>query len=127
MKAFLLASASLLLVSACQTAQMQPAGRVRGDSRTVTATELSVATQTDLYAYVQAERPRWLQSRSPGSLGGPALGVLVFINNQRLGGTEQLRSITVSAVQQIRFYDAAEAQQRFNVRNAGGVISVITK
>lgn len=121
----LLLAASMVVATACQTAQ--PAlPRTRGDSRTVTVTELSTATQTNLYAYVSAERPRWLQSRAPANLGGQSLTVVVFLNNQRIGGVDQLRQLPLAGVREMRYYDASEAQQRFNVRDAGGVISVIT-
>ena len=123
----LLVVASTVLFAACQSAHTGRPVRDRGDSRTVTATDLSTATQTNLLAYIRAERPRWLESRSPRNLGGRALDIFVFVDDQRLGGIDQLRNISLSGVRQIRFYDASEAQQRFNVRDAGGVINVITK
>jgi hypothetical protein len=98
----------------------------RSDSVTITADELSQATQLNLYDYIAAYHPRWLQSRSPENMQGRALDIVVYVDNSMLGGTTVLRSITLSGVGMVRFYDAPEAQQRFNVRDAGGVIQVIT-
>jgi len=123
----LFAALSLALVAACSKATQSGEGTAsRGDTRTVTAADLSASTQTNLYDYVAANRPRWLQSRAPGNLGGQSLSVVVFLNSTRLGGPDQLKSISLPGVRQIRYYDAAEAQQRFNVRDAGAVIQVTT-
>jgi hypothetical protein len=104
-----------------------PAARTRSDSKTVTAEELSQATQVNLYDYVSAYRPRWLQSRSPSNLRGQGLDVVVFVDDSRLGATSLLKGVSPLGVKMIRYYDAAEAQQRFNVREVGAVIQVVTE
>ena len=98
----------------------------RSDSMTISADELSQATQLNVYDYVAAYRPRWLQSRSPSNMQGRALDVVVYVDNSLLGGTTLLKGVTLSGVTMIRFYDASEAQQRFSAHDAGGVIQVIT-
>jgi hypothetical protein len=98
----------------------------RSDSMTISADELSQATQLNLYDYIAAYRPRWLQSRSPSNMQGRALNIVVYVDNSLLGGTTLLKGVTLSGVTMIRFYDASEAQQRFSAHDAGGVIQVIT-
>lgn len=119
---------SVMLVAAACSANPGPnSGRPRSDSRTITQAELATATQTNLYDYIAVARPRWLQSRAPANMGGRSLAVAVFLNGQNIGGPQQLRSFSLDGVSIIRFYDASEAQARFNVRDVGAVIQVITQ
>ena len=92
----------------------------RGDSKTVTESELAVATQLNLYDYVAAERPRWLAT----SRGLP---LVIFVDDTRLGGAATLRTLTTGTVRMLRYFEASAAQQRFNGRDIGTVIQVITR
>lgn len=92
----------------------------RGDSKTVTEGELSVATQLNLYDYVAAERPRWLVTTR-------GLPLVIYLDDTRLGGAATLRTLTTGSVRMLRYYEASAAQQKFNGRDIGTVIQVITK
>lgn len=124
--------ASAALVAACSSTTPGPEGPgPRSDSRTVTQSDLQAATQANLYDYVVAARPRWLQGRGPTRIGAGAgetrLAIAVFHNNHNLGGPEALRGFPLSGVQALRYFDAAEAQARFNVRDIGAIIQIITQ
>ncbi|HET7187171.1 MAG TPA: hypothetical protein VFI52_03410 [Gemmatimonadaceae bacterium] len=93
---------------------------VRGDSKTVTENELAVATQLNLYDYVAAERPRWLATSRK-------LPLVIFVDDTRLGDAATLRTLTTGSVRMLRFFEASAAQQKFNGRDIGTVIQVITK
>jgi hypothetical protein len=94
----------------------------RGDSKTITAGDLKMATQLNLLDYVVAERPHWL--RTPD--GRPS-AVVVYLNGTRLGGPSTLRDITISTVTSVRYYDAPEAHQKFTGVDRGPVIQVIPR
>ena len=116
----LLAVAAILACStATQTAD--PAG-ARGDSRTITAADLSTASQLNLYDYVKATHPRWLVS-----VGGERdFPVSVYVNDSQLGPVETLKTVGLRDVRLVRYYDASGAQARFNRVNMGPVIQVVT-
>jgi hypothetical protein len=119
-----LAVVALWLTAACAH---QPSGGsespiVRGDARTATTTELANATQLNLYDYLAAERPRWLQ---PEPTTGTA--PTVYVDDAQLGGIGTLRSVTLSQVTLARYYDIAAAQQKFGGRHFGPVIEVLTR
>jgi hypothetical protein len=97
---------------------------VRGDSKTVTASELAVATQLNLYDYVAAERPRWLKG---SGLNGRALPLVIFLDDTRLGSAPTLKSLTTGSVRMLRYFEASAAQQKFTGRDIGPVIQVITR
>jgi len=89
--------------------------------------EIEASTALDAYAMVQEARPLWFHSRGVVSLRDPNAGVLqVYLNGMQFGDVNRLREIQLSEVRQLRFYGAAEAQQRYGTGHAGGVIDVST-
>jgi hypothetical protein len=117
-----LCAIALLVVSGCASPSAGSEGApIRGDSRTAVAAELAIATQLNLYDYLRAERPQWLQQQARNS------PVVVFVDDARLGSPSTLRGVTLASVSSVRYYDASAAQQKFNGRDLGPVIHVITK
>lgn len=98
----------------------------RGDSKTITEADLGRATQMNLYDYIQAERPRWLQLGA-GSRTGRAYPTVVFMDDTRIGPAETLKGISFPGVRLVRFYEASAAQQKFTGRDLGPVIQVVTR
>jgi len=89
--------------------------------------EIEASTALDAYALVQEARPLWLHSRGVVSIQDPTAGVLqVYLNGMQFGDVNKLREIQLSEIRQLRFYGAADAQQRFGTGHAGGVIEVST-
>jgi hypothetical protein len=102
------------------------------------------------YDAVSALRPEWLQIRGSRSLtpgldpvvvdgtGGVAVvsgttpltdesdAIQIYVDYVRVGGLEQLRNVDVANVQDIYFFDAAQATQRFGGGNPHGAILVLT-
>ena len=66
-------------------------------------------------------RPHFLQS----GLGVPEQPV-VYLNEMRQGGPDQLRSIPVSVILEIRYFTPINADLRFHTTNPGGAIAVST-
>lgn len=116
--------ATLSLALACAAAHDPDFETVgpRGDSKTITAGDLKVATQINLLDYVAAERPHWL--RRPD--GRPTQAV-VYLSGTRLGGPSTLRNVTISTVASVRYFDASEAQQKFSGVDRGPVIQIIPR
>jgi hypothetical protein len=94
----------------------------RGDSKSLTRADLTVATQLNLLDLIAAERPQWLRA----SDGRPA-PVVVYLDDARLGGPATLAGLTRHAITSVRYYEASAAQQRFSGRDRGPVIHVVTK
>jgi hypothetical protein len=123
MRPRLLLLAALAATLACASApgsQVEPAGP-RGDTKTITAADIARATQLNLLDFIVAERPQWL--RGPDGRVAP---VTVYVDDSRMGGSSTLRSITLSTVSLVRYYEATAAQQKFNGADRGAVIHVIT-
>ena len=90
--------------------------------------EFSTTTAVDGLALVMEYRPNWLHSRGVVSIMNPSAGDLeVYINGVRAGDLNRLREVSIMAIRELRFLGAGEAQQRYGVGHAGGVIEVVLK
>src|SRR5882672_9336195 len=96
-------------------------------SNLIEGPEIEASTALDAYALVQEARPLWLHSRGPVSIQDPTAGVLqVYLNGMQYGDVSRLRELMRTEIREIRFYGAAEAQQRYGTGHVGGVIEVST-
>jgi len=112
-------------------AEPAPAGEkptVRRQANIITEEELAKSTARNGLQAVQMLRPDWLRGRGATSIRetSPAQ-VVVYVNEQRLGGPEQLEGISVSAIKSLRHMSASEATNRWGTGHTGGVISVTTR
>jgi len=86
----------------------------RGDINVLTAAEMADAPVSNLYEAVEKLRPRWLQIRTRRSINMES-EVSVFMNRLYLGGPEELRSIGLNGVAQLRYLDGALASATLRV------------
>lgn len=70
--------------------------------------EIDASDAQDAYELIQRLRPRWLMVRGSRSMTN-STGILVFMNNTRMGGIDALRQISVRGIGSIRYLDAAQA------------------
>lgn len=96
-----------------------------GDSRLITVADLATATQSNLYDFLMALRPRWFTVTSVGIQSRQAYTITVFVEDTKLGEPETLRTLPTTGVKAVRYYDAAASQQKFPGRGLGPVIQVI--
>jgi hypothetical protein len=118
---------AICVPAACASRGSAPpsARRSRGD-RNVLTRELMVKDRfSNVYDAVQALRSQWLRPRGPESFLLP-LVVWVYLDDNRLGTVETLRSIQPSLVTSVRFYDGPSATGRWGVGHGAGVIHVST-
>ena len=108
------------------TIRARPASHPRiRNSNLIDREELESSTAIDAYALVQQARPNWLHQRGAISLRDPTAGVIqVYFDGQQFGDVNKLREINTQNVRELRFLGAAEAQMRYGVGHAGGVIEV---
>ena len=98
------------------------------NSGTLTQEEFEGTTALDAYALIQEFRPNWLHTRGAMSIMDPTAGDIdVFLNGVETGGVSRLREIVVQDLRELRFLNGGEAQMRYGLGHAGGVIEVWTK
>ena len=109
-------AASLLLLSACQSAarssRPDPEGR---DPYLILAAELEKSPRANLYDAVWELRPRWFTRSSRADVGD----VIVYVGDQLVGRADALRRFQTSQVVELRYLSATEAQVRYGQNNRG--------
>jgi len=108
-----------------------PAGTkptIRRQANLITEAELAQSPARNALQAVQMLRPDWLRGRGAVSIREttPAQAV-VYVNEQRLGGPEQLEGIATSAIISLRFISSSEATNRWGTGHGGGAIAVTTR
>jgi hypothetical protein len=118
--------AAVCVVGAGGCVGRSPAGRPPRIDRTVLSRDQMLkAKYSTVYDAVLALRPNWLRPRGPESFVLPTV-VWVYVDEQRLGDVETLRTIQTSQVSTVRFYDGPSATGRWGVGHNAGVIHVST-
>ena len=126
MSRWVLPIALLLLSSACAPNGVS-ANRV-GARTVILEEEILDSGARNAYDLVQIRRPQWLRVRGNQSMTNPSPETpTVYFDNTRMGGSDALRSISLAAVQSIRFLSAAQANLRWGVGNSHGAIVISTE
>lgn len=103
----------------------------RRDRYNITADDMKDLQVTTLYEVVQRLHPEWLTSRTsagPSARVNAGEGdVQVYLDTQRAGGVDMLKTLQIGSAASLRFYPPNEAQSRFGNGNNGGVIQVVSR
>jgi hypothetical protein len=76
----------------------------------LSATEVANIGGTTAYDVVSRLRPRWLRANATGSISDVRSQVtLVYLDGQKLGGLEALKTVSASGIQSMQFLDAVRA------------------
>ena len=91
----------------------------KSDPDVITTSEIESQPFRDAYDIVQRLRPAWFTRKSgsatarrigvSGSSSSIGAGLLVYLNNARLGGVDALRQLSASNIESLQFLDAATA------------------
>ena len=126
MHASIQAAVLLVFTLAAVSCSSRPGGTPAGPDRNlITRVQLAETRFTNVYDAVASLRPNWLTTKFRDSFVSPG-EVLVYHDNIRLGGVENLRDIATHSVESVRFYDPAAASARWGLDHGHGVIFVST-
>ena len=118
------------VLAACASSGARSAGS--GNRDILTRQELQAYDSQDAYEVIRRLRNSWLNVRATGSVRDPAnLGsetqIQVYIDGVRTArGIEDLKSIDVSDVREIRYINARDATMAYGTDHGAGAIMVIT-
>lgn len=115
----------LIITSATACASGQPSsGDVgRPDANLITQEQIRHHNFRNAYDAVQALHPNWLETKGVDSLRNPSQ-VLVYVDNSRMGGINELRYVASAGIGYIRYYNGTEASTRWGLGHGAGVIFV---
>jgi hypothetical protein len=123
--AFIRSAILSVLVFAC--AARAPSSSIPLEDRNVlTQAQLIEQGFANALEAVQALRPNWLQTRGANTLITSQTAVLVYLNDNRLGGIETLSSVITPSIVTIRHFDGIAATARWGLDHGQGVILIST-
>ena len=99
----------------------------RTDRNLLTYEQIQETNKQNVYDVVESLRSNWLRTRGPTSLQGPNAEVQVYLDDNRIGGVENLRAISIAPVRYIRWIDGISATGRWGLDHGAGVIFVSTR
>jgi hypothetical protein len=99
--------------------------RPRQDQQLITRDVILGTQYTNLYDVVLAMRPNWFNTRGArDSSNGDVLEV--YLDTQRIGGVNELRNISPTNVQSVRYFDPVQSAARWGMGHTAGAIYVLT-
>src|SRR5690349_14779114 len=123
----------LAVIALCTLAVPAAEGCARAATTSSPTTNRNVLTRaqidsryTTVFDAVEALRSNWLNTRGSDSFSSPSV-VRVYMDNVSLGDKETLKTISVSSISYIRWFDATAATQRWGTNHGAGVIYVSTR
>jgi hypothetical protein len=99
----------------------------RGGARLINESEVEQSTAATAYDLIQQLRPRWLVVASGPTTLGREPEIMVYVNDMKVGGPQNLYDIDVNAIRRVSFMDANEATGRFGLNHSHGAIMVSLK
>ena len=116
---------SLLVAADCASSKTaaQAAAPRRSTGNVLAGDELNATGATNVYEAVQRLRPQWLTSARVRR-GGSGDDLVVYLDSNRYGSLSSLRSLSLGGVQEVRYFGASEATNRFGTGHTGGAIVV---
>ena len=118
-------SAILLTLALSSCASSGAPGSQRRNPSVIATEELRQIEAEGLSAFqaIQRMRPQWLRGRGVGSFGGGSMP-MVLVEESPFGGVDDLRSMDVAEIAELRFLSAADATTRFGTGYPAGAILV---
>jgi hypothetical protein len=126
-----LASLVLIMLGVAGCTHVPVPGGPTGLDRSLIAESDIDSTRTEsVYEMIERVRPEFLRVRQVKRLDGaegrvPPLAVLV--DGAKFGELADLRMMQSTAVRSVRFYNVEQAQLRFGMQYAGGVLELVLR
>lgn len=100
-----------------------------GDQDEILRAEIDSSSSRTAYELVQSLRPQWLRTRGLVNVAqaAGAEGIVVYLDNARLGDVDAMRRVALGPVQYLRFFTAPEATQRWGAGHLQGAILISTE
>jgi hypothetical protein len=113
--------AAVLLALACGGGGSKPAGPAPADRETLRPEEWGNRNFYSAFDAIAALRPLWLNRR------GPDGEIQVYVDDNRLGGIDVLRTLRTTSISMIKHLDGIQAGARYGIGHEQGVILVSTR
>ena len=95
--------------------------------------EIVESSASNAYEVIQRLRPNFLRTRgavhgTPGAANAMEMvDLVVYLNENRLGGSDQLRQISTTDIREIRYFNSSEATTKWGTGHSAGAIQVVSR
>lgn len=104
-----------------------PRTRVSSDQTRLLPADFTDLSHTNMWEVINQRRPHWLRPAAGASgMHAYTQDPTIYVDGNRSGGVELLRSISASAVAGARYLSTSEAQARYGLVATGPVIELTT-
>jgi len=99
----------------------------------ISAEEIAGSSGSNAYEIIQRLRPNFLRTRGavhgmPGATNAVEMvDLVVYLNENRLGGSDQLRQIATTDIREIRYFNSSEATTKWGTGHSAGAIQVVSR
>jgi len=103
------------------------------DPNVISTEEIATSSASNAYEVIQRLRPNFLRTRgavhgTPGATNAMEMvDLVVYLNENRLGGSDQLRQIAATDIQEIRYFNSSEATTKWGTGHSAGAIQVVSR
>ena len=110
-----------------QNVALRAGRKPRIDQQLITRDVIRSTQYTNMYDVVLALRSNWVRVRPAESIQGKSPTIQVYLDNQRLaGGADELRQLSPTNVESVRYFDPITASARWGMDHGAGALYVTT-
>ena len=123
---------ALVALTACASGS-GGASAARQNPNVISSDEIIESSASNAFEVIQRLRPNFLRTRgavhgTPGATNAMEMvDLVVYLNENRLGGTDQLRQIATTDIREIRYFNSSEATTKWGTGHSGGAIQVVSR
>jgi hypothetical protein len=119
----------ILVATGCASSQsaLTPTPPKQINQLEMTQEEIRATQFTNMFDVIQALRGNWMRRKGDVSFTGEQTQIQVYLDTQRIGGVEELRTIAPVNVALVRYYDGAQASARWGINHGQGAIYILTR
>jgi len=127
--------AAMVALAACASGGRSGAGApAKAPNPSLISTEeIEASSGSNAYEVIQRLRPNFLRTRgavhgTPGATNAiEMVDLVVYLNDNRLGGSDQLRQIAKTDIREIRYFNSSEATTKWGTGHSAGAIQVVSR
>ena len=99
----------------------------------ISTEEIVASSASNAYEVIQRLRPSFLRTRgavhgTPGATNAMEMvDLVVYLNENRLGGSDQLRQISTNDIREIRYFNSSEATTKWGTGHSAGAIQIVSR
>ena len=122
----------LLAVTACASGGA-PVSAAKQNPNVISLDEIIESSASNAFEVIQRLRPNFLRTRgavhgTPGATNAMEMvDLVVYLNENRLGGTDQLRQISTTDIREIRYFNSSEATTKWGTGHSAGAIQIVSR